>query len=154
MVASTEVSESICVCACSLMRTRGFLSWFVWTVCAGMVLQMPPPLFHCRRGESSVTGWLQEISCEQRITCSIWPGSGEGAGGEESAMMHRAVCQLDGAHSSGPLSAFHQLLLSYPARALGVLYVLVCLVGEQGIFLYNERMLLWHTEIKFTLHLV
>lgn len=37
----------------------------------------PPPTLHHKSRESSVGGWLQEIRCEQRKTCSIWPGPAE-----------------------------------------------------------------------------
>lgn len=66
-----------------------------------------------------VTGWLQEIRCAQRITWSIWPGSGVGVGGEARAVMHQPVFQPDGVHSGGHLSACQQILIFHPPRAAG-----------------------------------
>lgn len=113
VVASAEVSECKRVRVCvSTLAYKGawafFVGFTVWTarvhvgMCARTCVDIRSPLLpsslslHCRRGESSVTGWLGEIRCEQRITCSIWPGSGE----------HHDVSssfQPDGARGGGPL---------------------------------------------------
>ncbi|MEQ2227842.1 hypothetical protein ILYODFUR_002503 [Ilyodon furcidens] len=70
-------------------------------------------------GEVSVTGQLGEIRWEQRITCSIWPGSGAGARRKESTAMYRVVCQPGRAHGGSPISAFQQIHIFNP-EALGV----------------------------------
>lgn len=82
----------------------------------------PSPLFslHCRRGEVLVSGQLGEIRWEQKITRSIWPGSGAEARRKESTMMYRVVCQPDRAHGGGPLCACQQIHI-FNSPPVGVL---------------------------------
>lgn len=90
--AQRSVSVCVCVCVhpCLLIRTCGLslsVSQSGLCVCTWVGVQERVSRFalpfslslslHCRRRESSVTGWLGEIRCEQRITCSIWLGSAE-----------------------------------------------------------------------------
>lgn len=99
VVASTEVSARarVCVresesrgakCVCALHRLLGCVAWRACVrvrekteVFLLLWLLPPPPPLHHESKESSASGWRQEIRCEQRITCSIWPGSGAAAGG-------------------------------------------------------------------------
>lgn len=61
-------------------------------------------------------------------------------------MMYRAVCQSDGAHSGGPLSACQQILIFHPAGVVGVLCMLVYVWwvegGREGMFMYKKRRIL------------
>ena len=88
VVASTGVSECVGgnVCPCLLIRACGSHVGFTVCVCVSlcrnvcqeMLFQSPVSLPVVGGEESqSLNGW-GEIRCEQRITCSIWPGSGAG----------------------------------------------------------------------------
>lgn len=66
------------------------------------------------------TGWLQEIGCEQTITCSIWPGRRMRAVGGKHTFMYRVVCQLDGARGGSCVCACQQILFFFPpSRSTG-----------------------------------
>lgn len=118
---SLSVSPSgLCV------RVQERVSGVALPVSLSLSLSLPVSLsLHCRR-EISVAGWLGEIRCEQRITCSIWPGSGATARREESTVMYRAVCQPDGVHSGGPLSACQQIHIFHSAGVVGALCMAAC----------------------------
>lgn len=77
---------------------------------------------------------------------------------EESTMMYRAVCQPDGAHGGGPLSACQQIHIFHPAGGLGVLCISAFVWWVEGnmcMFLYKKKSILWwDIRVMFTLHLV
>lgn len=80
MAASTEVTVCLCVSVCVGERESESKK---------MCVQI-----------SLSTGWLQEIRCEQTITCSIWPGRGMRAVGGKHTFMYQVICQVDGAHGA------------------------------------------------------
>lgn len=130
VVASTGVSKCVRenVCPRSLRRACGFLCRFhclhCACVCAGTCFQSASPslLFSLSTvgEEVSVSGQLGEIRWEQKITRSIWPGSGAEARRKGSTMMYRVVCQPDGAHGGGPLCACQQIHI-FNSPPVGVL---------------------------------
>ena len=74
-------------------------------------------------------------------------------------MMYRAVCQPDGAHGGGPLSACQQIHIFHPAGGPGVLCAFRRLCGgwkgNMCMFLYEKKSILWwDIRVMFTLHLV
>lgn len=143
-------------CVCRNVRSRSTSLPFPLSLSLPVFL-----LLHCRR-EISVAGWLGEIRCEQRITCSIWPGSGATARREGSTVMYRAVCQPDGVHSGGPLSACQQIHIFHSAGVVGALCMSACVHlrgrwrGERACFGTGEDFIGGSRvrQVVFNLHLV
>lgn len=144
------------------MRVQERVSGVALPASLSLSLSLPVSLLlHCRR-EISVAGWLGEIRCEQRITCSIWPGSGATARREGSTVMYRAVCQPDGVHSGGPLSACQQIHIFHSAGVVGALCMSACVHlrgrwrGERACFGTGEDFIGGSRvrQVVFNLHLV